>query len=134
MSYTGGCQCGKVRFRAEGPRERASVCYCRMCQKASGAPFMAFVRFPAANVVWSSPPATFASSNAVERGFCRDCGTPLTYRNIHGPNVSLTLNSLDEPDAVAPEFSFSTEQKASWLNNLDGLETLETDPVGGRTS
>ena len=79
MDYTGGCLCGKVRFRAEGPRDRASVCYCRMCQKASGAPFMTFVRFPAANVVWSSLPTTFASSAAVERGFCRACGTPYFF-------------------------------------------------------
>jgi hypothetical protein len=41
MEYVGGCQCGEVRYRAEGPRDRASVCYCRMCQKASGGPFMA---------------------------------------------------------------------------------------------
>ncbi len=134
MDYTGGCLCGKVRFRAEGPRDRASVCYCRMCQKASGAPFMAFVRFPTANVVWSSPPATFASSAAVERGFCRDCGTPLSYRNITGSNVSLTLNSLDDPGMVEPAFRFSPEQKAPWLNNLDALETLDMDPVSRRTS
>ena len=129
MIYTGGCQCGKVRFRAEGPRDRATICYCRMCQKASGAPFMAFVRFPAKNVVWSSSPATFASSTVVERGFCRDCGTPLTYRNIRGGNVSLTLNSLDDPSSVAPEFSFATEQKTPWLNSLDRLETLQMDSV-----
>lgn len=134
MNYTGGCQCGKVRFRADGPRDRASVCYCRMCQKASGAPFMAFVRFPVKNVVWSSPPATFASSTAVERGFCRDCGTPLTYRNVQGANISLTLNSLDDPSSVAPEFSFSTDQKAPWLNNLDGLATVEMDLTGRGTS
>ena len=127
MTYTGGCQCGQVRYWAEGPRDRASVCYCRMCQKASGAPFMAFVRFPARNVSWSSPPATFASSNVVERGFCRACGTPLTYRNIRGPNISLTLNSLDEPAAITPEFSFTTDRKPPWLNGLDELQPLDMD-------
>ena len=124
MVYVGGCQCGHVRYRAEGPRDRASICYCRMCQKASGAPFMAFVRFPAANVFWSAPPATFSSSNGVERGFCRDCGTPLTYRNVAGPNVSLTLNSLDDPAPVRPEVSFANEGKAPWRDDLDGLPVV----------
>ncbi len=33
--FTGGCQCGAVRFRAER-LGRASICHCRMCQKAFG--------------------------------------------------------------------------------------------------
>ena len=130
MIHAGGCQCGKVRYRAEGPRDRASVCYCRMCQKASGAPFMAFVRFPARNVSWSTPPATFSSSTIVERGFCRDCGTPLTYRNVQGPNISLTLNSLDDPGSVRPEFSFSNDRKAPWLDALNGLQAVDMDVAG----
>ena len=32
--HTGGCQCGAVRFRIEGALGRASICHCRMCQKA----------------------------------------------------------------------------------------------------
>ena len=35
-SYSGGCQCGAVRFRVEGALGDASICHCRMCQKASG--------------------------------------------------------------------------------------------------
>ena len=80
MLFEGGCQCGWVRYRARGPRDRASICYCRMCQKASGGPFMAYVRFPADQVEWLTAPRVFASSNRAERGFCPLCGTPLTYR------------------------------------------------------
>ncbi len=32
---TGGCQCGAVRFRAERLGS-ATICHCRMCQKAFG--------------------------------------------------------------------------------------------------
>src|SRR5262245_15835515 len=125
--YQGCCQCGNVRYRAQGPRDRASVCYCRMCQKASGAPFMAFVRFPVAQVQWSQPPAIFASSNFVERGFCRDCGTPLSYRQINGPNISLTINSLDDPESVRPEIRFSAGAAVSWCNALAALPFKEMD-------
>ena len=127
MTYTGGCQCGRIRYRADPPRDRSCVCYCRMCQKASGAPFMAFVRFPAAQVHWSQPPEVFASSNHVERGFCRDCGTPLSYRDIHGPNISLTLGSLDDPEAIRPEFRFSADREVSWCQSLSSLKRLEMD-------
>jgi hypothetical protein len=127
MEYVGGCQCGAIRYRAEGPRDRSCVCYCRMCQKAAGAPFMAFVRFPAAQVHWSKPPAIFASSNHVERGFCPDCGTPLTYRDITGPNISLTIHSLDNPAAVQPEMSFSAEAQVAWCRNLADLPNQTID-------
>ena len=84
---------------------------------------MVFVRFPAGKVIWSVAPDIFASSNVVERGFCRSCGTPLTYRWLDGPNVSLPLNSLDAPTAVPPPtVSLATEQRASWLSKLDGLD------------
>ena len=63
------------------PPEESSICHCRMCQKASGQPFMAFARVKAGDLAWTrGAPAVFQSSNLVERGFCRDCGTPLTYR------------------------------------------------------
>ncbi len=88
---------------------------------------MAFVRFPVQDVTWSNPPAIFASSNAAERGYCRDCGTPLTYRGVDGPNVSLTLNSLDNPAAVQPSISFVVERRAPWLYDLDLMPTEDGD-------
>jgi hypothetical protein len=127
VEYVGGCQCGRIRYRAEGPRDRSSVCYCRMCQKASGAPFMAFVRFPAHQVHWSKVPDTFASSNLVERGFCRACGTPLSYREVSGPNISLTINSLDDPESVRPEWRFSPHMQVSWCSSLSSLPSREVD-------
>jgi hypothetical protein len=33
---TGGCQCGAVRYEITGGLGRASICHCRMCQKAFG--------------------------------------------------------------------------------------------------
>jgi len=127
MAYVGGCQCGRVRYRADKPRDRSSVCYCRMCQKASGAPFMAFVRFRADQVQWSTSPDAFASSNLVERGFCRNCGTPLSYRQIGGPYVSLTITSLDDPESVRPEMRFAANTEVSWCRSLSTLPTREMD-------
>jgi hypothetical protein len=101
-----------------------------MCQKASGAPFMVFVRFAVERVHWSQAPATFASSNIAERGFCRDCGTPLSYRKVGAPYISLTINSLDDPEAVRPEMRFSPEMEVSWCSSLPSLPTEEIGLAG----
>jgi hypothetical protein len=127
MLFEGGCQCGHTRYRARGLRDRASICYCRMCQKASGGPFMAFVRFPADQVEWLTAPSVFASSNRVERGFCALCGTPLSYRHLGGPYISLTLHSLDDPASVQPEMAFSAAAAPQWCLALADLPAAEMD-------
>jgi hypothetical protein len=98
-----------------------------MCQKAAGGPFMAFVRFPADQVEWLTAPSVFASSNRVERGFCALCGTPLSYRHIGGPYISLTLHSLDEPASVQPEMAFSAAAAPQWCLALADLPAAEMD-------
>ena len=94
---------------------------------------MAFVRFHVQSVAWTTPPDIFESSNMVERGFCKHCGTPLTYRHAGGPFISITLNSLDNPEAAQPELSFATDQKAQWLQSLDSLpsESMELATTPG---
>src|SRR5260370_29347882 len=108
--------------------EHASICHCRMCQKASGQPFMAFARVKHENLRWTrGRPSIFASSNIAERGFCSACGTPLTYRHVDGRNISLTIGSLDEPEAVRPMVQFGIEGKLSWFGELDELPGKRTE-------
>ena len=83
--YSGGCQCGAVRFRVEGALADASVCHCRMCQKASGNFYLPLVSVRGAKLTWTrGSPKKFRSSNHAFRGFCGDCGTPLTYEAPDG--------------------------------------------------
>jgi hypothetical protein len=64
----GGCQCGAVRYRLAAEPTGVNVCHCRMCQKASGAPFMAFggVRM-SEFIVTHGAISTFMSSDIAER-------------------------------------------------------------------
>ncbi len=63
--YTGGCQCGAIRFRIEGALGDASVCHCRMCQKAFGSFYAPLVNVRDAKLVWTrGEPKKFQSSNA----------------------------------------------------------------------
>ena len=66
-NLTGGCLCGAVRYRAGAIR--AGYCHCRMCQKASGGPFMAFGGVPNLSfVVTRGVLSIFRSSDIAERG------------------------------------------------------------------
>ena len=62
--YSGGCQCGAVRFHVEGALGDASVCHCRMCQKASGNFYLPLVSVRGAKLTWTrGEPKRFQSSN-----------------------------------------------------------------------
>ncbi|MEX0696941.1 MAG: GFA family protein [Dongiaceae bacterium] len=122
-SYSGGCLCGAVRYRAEGPPRSVVYCHCRMCQRAAGAPVVPWATFPAAGFAVSAGDiAEFASSPGARRGFCKRCGTPLTFREIAEPDwIDITVASLDDPAALPPQDHIWTESSVSWLRIDDDL-------------
>ena len=116
-ALTGGCQCGAVRFRAEA-LGRASVCHCRMCQKAFGAFYGPLVT--GLGVTWTrGEPKRFQSSNLVRRGFCDACGTPLTYEYEGG--VELAIGAFDDPAAAAPVLQVNPDDKLPFVDGIPGL-------------
>ena len=125
---TGGCQCGAIRYALLAPPLQVSVCHCRMCQKASGGPIMAFARVGKDDLRWTrgTPPA-FRSSSLVERHFCSACGTPLTYHFIERPYISVTAGSLDDPEAARPALQYSVDRELSWFATIRGLPGKRTD-------
>jgi hypothetical protein len=123
--HTGGCQCGAVRFRVEGDLSDSSICHCRMCQKAFGGYYAPLVSSRKAVLTWTrGTPKTFQSSNFVKRGFCADCGTPLTYEAPDG--VALAAGAFDDPAALPPTKQFGIEAK---LPFADGLHLLPGHPT-----
>ena len=119
---TGGCQCGAVRYRLEAEPTGSNICHCRMCQKPSGGLFMVFTGVRAGALVWTRGSLkVFASSAMAERGFCADCGTPLTYRILNRSRISVTVGSLDKPSAVAPATQYGVESKLPWLHAIGAL-------------
>ena len=123
-ALTGGCQCGAVRYRLDAVPDGANICHCRMCQKAGGAPFMAFAGVPAsAFVVTRGTITAFVSSEIAERGFCAGCGTPLTYRGLKAGRISFTIGSLDDANAIAPSEQLGVESRVRWIPDALGAPT-----------
>ncbi|SKB35789.1 GFA family protein [Sphingopyxis flava] len=122
---SGGCQCGAVRYHAIAVLDTSHICHCRMCQKAVGNYFAALVGIPRDALAWTrGKPATFKSSDPVERGFCRDCGTPLYYDFLGADYLSVTTGSLDEPARFPPRRQYGVEARLPWF---DSLATLPGD-------
>ena len=123
---TGGCQCGAVRYRVAAPVRHASICNCRMCQKAVGNIFASWAEF-IAPVEWTrGRPSLFRSSQKVQRGFCNQCGTPLSYQ-WGGNNPALTLGSFDHPDQIMPTGELARDNRHPVVGHVD---ELSEEPLG----
>jgi hypothetical protein len=123
--YSGGCQCGAVRFRVEGALGDASVCHCRMCQKAFGGFYAPLVSVGAARLEWTrGAPKRFRSSSMAERGFCAACGTPLTY--VAPDGTALAIAAFDQPEEVRPRIQWGVEAKLPYVDDIPALPGRDT--------
>jgi hypothetical protein len=87
-----------------------------MCQKAFGNYFAPLAGVPLKDLSWvRGAPGVFASSGAAERGFCRDCGTPLFFRYLERDRISVSIGSLDDPHRVKPERQYGLENRSPYL-------------------
>ena len=130
MTWTGGCQCGAVRFRIDGELGKPSICHCRMCQKATGGFFGPYVPAQIADVTWTrGARKRFQSSNKVWRGFCGDCGTPLTFEWSRQA-VDLTIGAFDRPAEIAPTAQLAPDAALPYVRDLADLphRTAEVSP------
>jgi len=123
MALTGGCACGAVRYRLDAEPVDAGYCHCRLCQRSSGAPVMAFATVPlTAFVVTEGEPARRRSSGFGERWFCPSCGGQLAMRVDHQPEtIDLTLASLDAPEPWAPGYHIFSQSRIGWFDTADDL-------------
>lgn len=120
VEKTGGCQCGKVRYRAQIDPAQAYLCHCRMCQRATGGFAAAFVHLPKADCKWESGADWYQSSPIAERPFCSNCGSPLGFQFLEGENMDLTVGTFDDPSDLEPHWHFGAEGLHEvWLDTKD---------------
>ena len=123
--HSGGCQCGAVRFRVDGALGDASVCHCRMCQKAFGNFYAPLVSVRQAKLSWTrGAPKFFQSSNFVKRGFCADCGTPLCFEAPDG--IGLAIAAFDRPEGIVPTIQWGIEAKLPYVDHIPQLPGEDT--------
>ena len=126
---TGGCQCGAVRYRV-AKLGRSSVCHCRMCQRA-------FAGFYAPLVIvegleWTKGTRKlFVSSNVSQRGFCGDCGTPLSLENIHDTLVEVATATLDNPALAPPTVQINHRHGWQFTDVIGDLPLPDHDVIAG---
>jgi hypothetical protein len=120
-AYEGGCLCGQVRWRAIAEPINVRLCHCRNCQRATGGPYFARALFHDTDVERSGETRRWASSSRLHRLSCAQCGTPVFAEPQDWPRISVSLTTLDDPAALAPESHIWVSAKVAWTVIDDGL-------------
>jgi hypothetical protein len=133
MIHEGGCLCGKVRYRLSVEPHLAGYCHCRMCQRNSGAPAVAWVVVREDGFSWGTgEPSTFRSSAGVARQFCGACGSYLVFRREGSNEVSVNTASLDDPAAYPPQMHIFAASRIPWFRTVDDLPAYDAhEPTAG---
>jgi hypothetical protein len=123
QEFEGGCLCASTRFRVSGTAKSRCYCHCRSCRLASGAPFVAWATFPAAEFrLIHGKLAQYRSSESVLRGFCDSCGTGITYRNQRQiEQIDVAVATLDDSGSLQPEYHIWVSHRLSWVTLGDEL-------------
>ena len=116
--HKGSCLCGAVRYEIRGPIERTSNCWCTMCQKQHGAasgPY-ANVATRDLHVEGADMIAYYASSPGVRRGFCKVCGSTLSWQSdASGERIAVSLGTFDTPYQGKVTHDLYLDSKPGWL-------------------
>jgi hypothetical protein len=132
MKWTGGCLCGSVKYFVEGEPIDVASCHCINCRKMTGAAFATFVVFKPEQFKWvRGELGTYAATPDLVRGFCRDCGSPVSsWRESEKDKwIIAWAGTLDQAENLKPHHHIYAKDELPWLHMEDGLKRYEMFPT-----
>ena len=90
-----------------------------MCQKQHGAASGPYANVASSALVWvrgADAITRYASSPGVARGFCKVCGSTLTWQmESHSDRIAVTLATFDTPYEGQVTHDLHLDSKPGWL-------------------
>jgi hypothetical protein len=98
MQITGQCLCGAVQFTGTPrPDDGISVCHCGQCRRWASGPYTSLRMDGGVTLTNDDGLVWYASSDFGQRGFCRDCGSSLFWRQPEAEcDWAVSVGALDD--------------------------------------
>ena len=103
-----------------------------MCQQSGGNLFIVFADFSGDAFRFTrGEPRYYRSSEVATRGFCRECGTPISFQYDGSSGPAIMVGTLDRPEDWPPTWEHSgIESKVPWFEIGDDLPQTTTEESG----
>ncbi len=120
---SGHCLCGAVRFKVQGAVRTAGHCHCESCRRAASSPVTSFFTVERADASFAGDSLRFyASSPGVRRGFCSECGSPMSFETERRPSeIDFYVASLDDGQSVGILEHWHWDERVDWITIVDDL-------------
>ncbi len=121
VSLDGGCLCGGVRYRLNGLPLEVFHSHAAHHSRGHGAPLVTWASYKPREFAFvrGCPGEYLGQGNT--RTFCRECGTPLTFRKPGEDIVFIAAATLDSPELLTPTRHESSSEALPWPKIIDGL-------------
>jgi hypothetical protein len=128
--YTGGCQCGSVRYVLTAEPIRMGACHCKECQRQSGSAFGMAMSVNKDSLTVTGLTKQFTrtadSGNEVTGVFCPECGVRVYHVLKSVPDVvSVKPGTLDNTSWLRPGYFTWMKSAQGWVAVPNGVKTFD---------
>ena len=130
---TGGCLCGGVRYRIDGPRRNIIVCHCENCRRTHGhqAAYTSVAQADLELIEQQTLDWYHDVSPDTWRGFCKRCGSSLFWEPRDGRGkVAVAAGSLDDSRELKTIGHVFVSEAGHYYEIDDGLPQFATGSDG----
>jgi len=131
----GRCECGAIRYEADGDINDYSHCHCSQCRRLHGAAYASFAGVSREGFRYLSGEnvvKVYASSEGHDRVFCAECGSNIMVALKSEPDdLYVCMGTIDGDLTLPPGYHIYVGSKASWHDINDDLPQYDTDPPDG---
>ena len=116
-AHTGGCHCGRLRYRFDAPLADIAHCHCSDCRRITGGLVTTWITVPRAAFTWlDGEPAEYRSSANCSRYFCGHCGCHLAlYTSLSPDSLDVTVATLDDVHQAPADRHIWVRSRLPWV-------------------
>jgi hypothetical protein len=138
---TGGCVCGRIRYRIETAPIFTNCCHCTWCQRETGSSYVLNAAIEASKVTLlpphgddsASPVGPLKVMTPTHSGMgqicfrCPSCFVNLwsTYGGAPPSIYFIRVGTLDKPSIIRPDVNIFTSTKMPWVKLCPDLPATE---------
>ncbi|MCP3686829.1 MAG: GFA family protein [Gammaproteobacteria bacterium] len=132
-AVTGGCLCGRVRYRIHGQMRDIIDCHCENCRKTHGH-YSAYTAVLRADIIFLAQQSLnwyHDVSPNTYRGFCNQCGASLLW-DSGGDNgkISVSAGSLDAGHGLQTIAHIYMAEAGEYYEVVDNLPQYSHSSMG----